>query len=672
MWLVKYLIALLLILIPATSLADTHNAASCSSADVATAITASANGDIVTIPVGTCTWTSGITVTKNITIQGAGYANTVITRNGTAFKLTDTSTRITGIGFSMSSGDKQIDVNGGSGWRIDHCQFTNPTTSSLVSIYVNSDTSTSAPYGLIDNNDFQGGRITTSLASNATEARAIWAAEHPFGSADTTGLHTVYIEDNTFTKTWDSNCIDGSAYTGGYVARYNAVTGSQFHVHSLQDATNRGAKAWEMYGNTFTTSSSRWAAIWARSGTGYIFNNTISGSYSYNVIFDNIRSYQSILTAGQCNSSSDWDGNDVGVGNGWPCRDQIGRGKDTSLWTTENPYPAQASQPAYLWSNFDTGVAVTAYIHNSCGAWILADRDYYEPGATNGVRCGTLANIPETCTTGQAYWATNQSCTDMTGMVGVNPSTPISGSLYKCTSTDTWTESYTPLVYPHPLREESGGDTTAPTVSAVYIYAATSVINFSEPITSTSGAAFTIADLDSAMTLTCPAVETGATTMTCTNSRTVYQSEGNGSYGYTGTKVVDASSNALATINTSPTATNMSTEVETPPAVALKISSHTGAVVTTSPSGISCGSTCSADFEKGTTVTVSGYCLPNYEGFTITSDKDCNTETGAVAMSAAKECAAYCTKIAADAKVGSTGLPGQRMGTTGLPAHKRY
>jgi hypothetical protein len=72
---------------------------------------------------------------------------------------------------------------------------------------------------------------------------------------------------------------------------------------------------------------------------------------------------------------------------------------------------------------------------------------------TSGVGCGTLANLPASCTTGVGYWATDQSCSDLTGTVGVNPTTPISGTLYKCTSTNTWAAFYTPYTYPHPLRE---------------------------------------------------------------------------------------------------------------------------------------------------------------------------------------------------------------------------
>src|ERR1043166_577146 len=52
--------------------AATINAATCSTADVQSAITSATTGDTVIIPAGTCTWTSGVTLNKGITVRGAG------------------------------------------------------------------------------------------------------------------------------------------------------------------------------------------------------------------------------------------------------------------------------------------------------------------------------------------------------------------------------------------------------------------------------------------------------------------------------------------------------------------------------------------------------------------------------------------------------------------------
>jgi hypothetical protein len=80
----------------------------------------------------------------------------------------------------------------------------------------------------------------------------------------------------------------------------------------------------------------------------------------------------------------------------------------------------------------------------------------------SGVGCGRLSERPNTCKAGVAYWATDQSCSDTTGMVGTNPPTPISGVLYKCVSDNSWAVYYTPYTYPHPLRSGSSIDNNTP------------------------------------------------------------------------------------------------------------------------------------------------------------------------------------------------------------------
>src|SRR5712691_2761772 len=61
--------------------AATWPSASVAEADVATAISNASDGDTVTVPAGTATWSSQLTITKNITLQGAGVGQTIINDN---------------------------------------------------------------------------------------------------------------------------------------------------------------------------------------------------------------------------------------------------------------------------------------------------------------------------------------------------------------------------------------------------------------------------------------------------------------------------------------------------------------------------------------------------------------------------------------------------------------
>jgi hypothetical protein len=69
---------LLGLLFASLSFATTHPAATCSTADVQNAINSAASGDTVTIPAGTCVWSSGVTLSgKGITISGQGSGRIV-------------------------------------------------------------------------------------------------------------------------------------------------------------------------------------------------------------------------------------------------------------------------------------------------------------------------------------------------------------------------------------------------------------------------------------------------------------------------------------------------------------------------------------------------------------------------------------------------------------------
>src|ERR1700733_6212525 len=80
----------ILLLLSTLSGAKAHvaaQAASCNTSDVQAAINSAAEGGTVTIPTGTCTWTSGVTVSgKGISIQGAG-AGRIIAQSTTTSNI---------------------------------------------------------------------------------------------------------------------------------------------------------------------------------------------------------------------------------------------------------------------------------------------------------------------------------------------------------------------------------------------------------------------------------------------------------------------------------------------------------------------------------------------------------------------------------------------------------
>src|SRR5437870_5212470 len=63
--------------------ASTVTATSCNVSDVQTAINAAKDGDTVIIPNGSCSWSSGISTSKQITVQGASVGGVTITDTDT-------------------------------------------------------------------------------------------------------------------------------------------------------------------------------------------------------------------------------------------------------------------------------------------------------------------------------------------------------------------------------------------------------------------------------------------------------------------------------------------------------------------------------------------------------------------------------------------------------------
>jgi len=109
------------------------------------------------------------------------------------------------------------------------------------------------------------------------------------------------------------------------------------------------------------------------------------------------------------------------------------------------------------------GALASAYLPREGYEWFKDNTNCTASSCTAGVGCG--ASVPTgTCTTGTAYWVTSGSCSALTtDNVGASAATPLSGTLYRCGPTNVWSAYYTPLSYPHPLRE--GSDTEPPSMT---------------------------------------------------------------------------------------------------------------------------------------------------------------------------------------------------------------
>jgi hypothetical protein len=355
--------------------ADTHTATSCTQTAIQAAIDAASDGDTVIVPAGSCSFST--TLSKAITLQGAGIGNTIFTGGGISCD-TD-GFRITGFSFEGTSGAYgRIQLSGKcseyNNWRIDHCRF----SLTYRAIRANGQ-------GVIDHCIFEQSGGATMIGGVLVHGgcETSWQRPAGIGTAD-----AVYIEDCTFDWSINENdsVVDGG-FGGRVVFRYNTVIGTEFQVHGLctcdKPPDGRGNVKSEVYNNVFDAgdgSSCRNGAICIRGGTGVIFNNTITGNWcGSTLLMKHYRACDSRCGSwGLCNGSNPLDGNLLS--NGYPCLDQIGRAPDT------NEDGIQESEPIYEWNNTDNGSDVDLKKAHCSTDHVLEGRDYYNdtqrPGYT--------------------------------------------------------------------------------------------------------------------------------------------------------------------------------------------------------------------------------------------------------------------------------------------------
>lgn len=489
----------------------TIQAASCNEADVQKAISqATTDGDVVTIPAGTCEWTTplNVTLSNSITIQGAGaeYAtdggagttgtDQTIIVDDVNHSGSDPSTmafttasgksfRLTGIAIYNDPDNTTPDYNGvimiggdSHSVRIDHCHF--EVGSQYVEVNFQG-----WLYGVLDHCFFQTtAKVTNDIrvgdpgwngSSGPGLGNASWADSDYFGSDK-----FMFIENNTFTGGFAFDCDNG----GRFVFRHNTLNASQMQTHGTGGGQERrGCRTEEVYDNTMTWGNDPLTdtdafALMLESGSGLFWGNTIQGGYIQFIHEDTVRTNTGTYTQtappngwGYCGttvtgSSSPWDGNTDPTG--YPCLDQVGRGKGDLLTGSVFPnildsitksitWPHQALDPVYVWDNnyvappdeqWDALWANADHVTKENRDYYLQVPNYNEPGSTFngtvGIGQGLYADRPSTCTPRVGYWATDKN------------------TLYVCTATNTWTAYYTPYVYPYPLDTATSTTTKNP------------------------------------------------------------------------------------------------------------------------------------------------------------------------------------------------------------------
>jgi len=462
--------------------------------------------------------TSGVVSCTDSTAITDGYGSGMLQITGVP---SSSLLRITGLTFaggsSLSGVTPMISITGASQsatLRIDHTHMNLSTFSSGGNVgYEVYTVQGVMDHNLCDDNQGIGECIQVEAPAygGASWGDGSWNAPDNFGTSD-----AFYIEDNQFSQGWYiGDCHEG----GRQVIRFNSFNNNRWQTHPTGAAGRyRGCRKTEAYGNQYNGStacngtsgygncatyfawlSSGAALIWGNNAP--VVNSTTESGYNYVVWLESMRvsntTYSETASpngwgycgTAQSGSLSNWDQNS-NITTGYHCLDQPGMGMGDLLSgnfpkacdqtkgcsTYSGSWPNEALSPIYEWENTFTPVSdnptATANLNQS---QFVDNTDYYlwcnsSPqnhsgcssfNGTAGVGSGPLASSPSTCTTGVAYFGTDQGSWNQSGN-GFG-----SGVLYQCSATNTWTTYYSPYTYPHPLTQATGNLTPPTNVSAV-------------------------------------------------------------------------------------------------------------------------------------------------------------------------------------------------------------
>lgn len=289
--------------------AATITAASCSYADVNTAVNTTASiNDTVLIPDGSCSWATTLTVTnKPLTIKGQNDCTldgngvpsscpTTIT-NTSGQNLMQITTTSTG-GFLHRVAHLQIETTGACGgtndvhgqihmrgnsnaMRLDHLRF---GTDACLKFRFHEYVRGVVDHNLVQNNNNFGSEVHHGKWAGIYTSTD-WASglgEGSFSTASNFGGEVIVFEDNTFARGGGTYIWITDDHTGSRAAyRKNRFNNVVMANHGFETGgADYGVRQWEVYDNVFTwTDPSTTTLTHSRGGTAIIFGNTGTGTF---------------------------------------------------------------------------------------------------------------------------------------------------------------------------------------------------------------------------------------------------------------------------------------------------------------------------------------------------------------------------------------------------------
>lgn len=501
------------------SYAATVEAESCSQAHVQTAVDTANRGDTVTIPAGSCTWSTStawetdyvyraVLVTKAIKIVGAGIDTTNITTN-----LPTPSGTYKGY-FAILYVPETPASDANEEFSITGITFDDVHTTSIhagaIGIFNRSTTALNKIkiFGNKFNNCYGGESTATDYTATIYTEGTIYGVvysntfsglpyfKHHGYPRSNGGLSTwnsitwtpgstkaMYYEDNTILKNTDGSSPHtywSSGWGAAYVVRYNDITVSYdqadlWNMHSIQRGGTYDDPTWynyatmglEAYGNSITSGGEvyPWNQGGGRLMAFYNYVNNTAGSTVKSLVSD-------VMSDSYAPTSN-------------TCTDSLfsGTGQPVTACTTD--HERQRVTKTYIWKNYkSTTAGLISFTKLSSTTWTLWEGNklsenihYWKDnancsataGCSSGIGCGSSAPTGN-CSTGAAYFKTAKSCTTLTDYIGAEPTTPFTSDdvLYRCGPANVWSAYYSPLAYPHPLRAtdpDPPADTDAPAMS---------------------------------------------------------------------------------------------------------------------------------------------------------------------------------------------------------------